>query len=150
MKFKRHTKIIELINENVIETQEELLEKLKKCGYNVTQATISRDIRQLGIFKATSSDGKLRYSTKAQEAVAISDRLVRIFKDSVVSIDYAQNMVVIKTFTGMAMAVAAAVDAMKNIEILGSIAGDDTVFCVVRSQEKAIELIESFKSLMKK
>lgn len=149
MKVKRHSKIIELIKDNDIETQEELADKLKEMGFDVTQATISRDIRELKLTKMSSSNGKQKYTVLGSDENTSNEKLERIFKDGVISIDYAQNIIVIKTLNGMAMAVAAALDSMNNSEIMGSIAGDDTIFCVVKSEQKALRLIERLKSVIK-
>ena len=133
MKVKRQSKILELIRENDIETQEMLADLLNKAGFNVTQATVSRDIRELKLTKATMQSGKQKYVATAKESSFVTERLNRVFRDGIVSIDYAQNIVVIKTLIGMAMAVAAALDSMENSEIMGTIAGDDTIFCVVKN-----------------
>lgn len=148
MKIKRHSKIIELVNENDIETQEELAELLKKSGFNVTQATVSRDIRELNLTKITTPLGKQKYSLLKSKGVEISDRAIRVFSDGLVSINYANNIIVIKTLSGMAMAVASGLDSMENVEILGSIAGDDTIFCVVKDEQKVISLIDKLKSII--
>ena len=114
MKVKRQSKILELIRENDIETQEMLADLLNKAGFNVTQATVSRDIRELKLTKATMQSGKQKYVATAKESSFVTERLNRVFRDGIVSIDYAQNIVVIKTLIGMAMAVAAALDSMEN------------------------------------
>ena len=119
MKVKRQSKILELIRENDIETQEMLADLLNKAGFNVTQATVSRDIRELKLTKATMQSGKQKYVATAKESSFVTERLNRVFRDGIVSIDYAQNIVVIKTLIGMAMAVAAALDSMENSEIWG-------------------------------
>ncbi len=147
MKVKRQSKILELIRENDIETQEMLAELLNKAGFNVTQATVSRDIRELKLTKATVQSGKQKYVSTAKQNVLVTERLNRVFKDGIVSFDFAQNIVVIKTLTGMAMAVAAALDSMENSEIMGTIAGDDTIFCVVKNESKAIRLTENLRAI---
>lgn len=147
MKVKRQSKILELIRENDIETQEMLADLLNKAGFNVTQATVSRDIRELKLTKATMQSGKQKYVATAKESSFVTERLNRVFRDGVVSIDYAQNIVVIKTLIGMAMAVAAALDSMENSEIMGTIAGDDTIFCVVKNESRAIKLTENLKAI---
>ncbi len=149
MKIKRQSKIVELIRKNDIETQEELAKLLKDAGFVVTQATISRDIRELKITKVTEGK-KQKYAVLSDDNVVVSEKLIRIFKDAVTHIDYSQNIVVIKTLDGMAMAVAAILDSMGNSAILGSIAGDDTVFCVIKSEENAHNLIEQLKSVVHK
>jgi len=152
MKAERHSKIIEIVKKYDIETQDELADRLKKSGFEVTQATISRDIRELKLTKISGNNGKQKYVVLAPtENIKVSERLNRSFKDGVVSIDYVQNIIVIKTLNGMAMAVAAAIDSMRNTsEIMGSIAGDDTVFCVVREEQNAVKLVEKLKSIAKK
>lgn len=147
MKVKRQSKILELIRENDIETQEMLADLLNKAGFNVTQATVSRDIRELKLTKATMQSGKQKYVATVKESSFVTERLNRVFRDGIVSIDYAQNIVVIKTLVGMAMAVAAALDSMENSEIMGTIAGDDTIFCVVKNESKAVKLTENLKAI---
>ena len=147
MKVKRQSKILELIRENDIETQEMLADLLNKAGFNVTQATVSRDIRELKLTKATMQSGKQKYVATAKESSFVTERLNRVFRDGIVSIDYAQNIVVIKTLVGMAMAVAAALDSMENSEIMGTTAGDDTIFCVVKNESKAVKLTENLKAI---
>ncbi|WP_250277433.1 arginine repressor [[Clostridium] colinum] len=146
MKTKRHSKIKELITEYDIETQDDLTKKLREAGFDVTQATVSRDIRELKLTKVTNSEGKQKYQVFLQEDKKISEKFIRVFKDGVVSIDYAQNIIVIKTLNGMAMGVATALDSMGNDEIIGSIAGDDNIFCVVKNEEKAIKLVERLRA----
>lgn len=146
MKTKRHSKIIELVKEFDIETQEELTEKLKESGFDVTQATISRDIRELKLTKVANSNGKQKYQVFLQDENQMSEKFIRVFKDGVLNIDYAQNIIVMKTLNGMAMGVAAALDSMGNDEIIGSIAGDDNIFCIVKTEEKAIKLVEKLKA----
>lgn len=146
MKTQRHSKIIELIKQFDIETQEELTEKLKESGFDVTQATISRDIRDLKLTKVSSSNGKQKYKFFIQDDTEITEKLISVFKAGVISIDYAQNIIVIKTLNGMAMGVAASLDSMDNDEIIGTIAGDDNIFCVVKTEEKAIKIVEKLKA----
>lgn len=145
MKIKRQSKILELIKNNDIDTQEKLVDALNMAGFNVTQATVSRDIRELKLTKVSTDDGGVKYAEFSKDSLKISERLIRVFKEGVLSIDYAQNILVIKTINGMAMAVAAALDSMGNTEIIGSIAGDDTIFCVVKTEEKAIKIVEKLK-----
>ena len=148
MKIARHTKILEIIENNAIETQEELASKLKEEGFDVTQATISRDIREMKLTKISTENGKQKYSVITNTDTGISERLIRVFRDAVVRMDYAQNMIVIKTLNGMGMAVAVAIDNMQNSDILGSIAGDDTVFCVARTHNQAVEFIHKLNKIM--
>lgn len=145
MKVKRQSKILEIIKDNEIDKQETLAEILNLEGFNVTQATVSRDIRELKLTKVSAGNGKQKYAAVSNDESQVSERLKRVFRDGVISIDYAQNIIVIKTLIGMAMAVAAALDAMDNTEIIGTIAGDDTVFCVVKNESKAVKLIEKLK-----
>lgn len=135
MKKSRHGKIVELIESYDIETQDELAERLRDAGYQVTQATISRDIRELQLSKIPTGEGKQKYVVLKQDDRHMGDKYIRVLRDGFVSMDMAQNILVIKTVSGMAMAVAAAVDAMKLKEIVGSIAGDDTIMMAVRTVE---------------
>ncbi len=132
MKRDRHGKIIELIGQYAIETQEELADKLNEAGFRVTQATVSRDIRELKLTKMTVG-GKQRYVVVRENSHQMGERYIGILKEGFVSMDMAQNILVIKTVAGMAMAVGAALDALHWQEIVGCIAGDDTVFCAVRT-----------------
>ena len=132
MKYTRHKKILEIIETKEIETQEELSDELKKQGLNVTQATVSRDIKELRLIKILAGDGKYKYATLNNQDNILSDRLVRIFKNSIISIDYAGNILVMKTLTGSAQAAAAAIDAAGLEEVVGTIAGDDTIFLLIR------------------
>jgi len=145
---KRHTKIIELIKNHEIETQEELSLLLHKSGFPVTQATVSRDIRELKLMKVPSDNGKQRYSMLVSEEKQISQRLIRIFREGVISIDFAGNMVVVKTLEGLAMAVGASIDAMGFAEVIGSIAGDDVIICIVKSQDIAESLMNKLNKMI--
>ena len=147
MKVERHSKIVELIGKYEIETQEELAEYLNKSGYQVTQATVSRDIRELKLSKVQSESGKQRYVV-LQNQEAFSDKYIRILRDGFLSMDMAQNILVIKTVSGMAMAVAAALDAIHFHEIVGCIAGDDTIMCAVRSVDDTILVMDKIRKLM--
>lgn len=144
MKVKRHSKIVELIEKYEIETQEELAEYLKQAGFRVTQATVSRDIRELHLTKAATKSGKQKYMLLRNQE-NFSDKYIRILKDGYLSMDMAQNILVIKTVSGMAMAVAAALDAMHFHEIVGCIAGDDTIMCAVRSVEDTICVMDKIR-----
>ena len=148
MKLSRHAKILELIEKNDIETQDELANMLRQEGFDVTQATVSRDIRELRLTKVPVGKGKQKYTALTGNDSDISDKLIRMFADSVIKVDYSGNMVVVKTLTGMGMAVGVALDNMQNSEMLGTIAGDDTVFCVVRSNHQAEELVKRFYRLI--
>ncbi len=145
-KIERQSKIIDIIKARPIETQEELTRELLALGFKITQATVSRDIRDLNLSKFMD-EGTFRYMTM-EKSKEINDRLIGIFSSSVKSVEYSFNIVVIKTFQGMAMAVAAAVDAMPNTYIMGSIAGDDTIFCVMPDPEHSVRLVANLKKLL--
>ena len=147
MKLERHSKIVELIGKYEIETQEELAEYLNQAGFAVTQATVSRDIRELKLTKVQSESGKQRYVV-LQNQTSFSDKYRRILRDGYMSMDMAQNILVIKTVSGMAMAVAAALDALHFSEIVGCIAGDDTIMCAVRSADDTILVMDKLKKLI--
>lgn len=138
MKTGRHAKILELIEQYEIETQEELLGFLQRDGYQVTQATVSRDIRQLKLTKVALNNGKQRYTSVPEAKEPMSEKYVRVLKDGYVSMDMAQNILVIKTVSGMASAVCASIDAMQIDGIVGSIAGDDTIMCAIRTVEETL------------
>ena len=150
MKVNRHAKIVELINKYQIETQEELAERLNQVGFHVTQATVSRDIRDLKLTKVPAENGRQKYAVLESGNTAMGEKYIRILRDGFVSMDMAQNILVIKTVSGMAMAVGAALDAMKWTELVGCIAGDDTVMCAVRSVDDTILLMEKIKKLLAK
>ena len=150
MKVNRHAKIVELINKYQIETQEELAERLNQVGFHVTQATVSRDIRDLKLTKVPAENGKQKYAVLESGNTAMGEKYIRILRDGFVSMDMAKNILVIKTVSGMAMAVGAALDAMKWTELVGCIAGDDTVMCAVRSVDDTILLMEKIKKLLAK
>lgn len=149
MKSARHEKIIELIHKYDIDTQEELVSRLNQSGFKVTQATISRDIRALNMTKVTGKDGKSRYAILEGASPDTGDKYSRVMRDAIVSADAAQNLVVIRTVPGMAMGVAAALDAMKWPEILGSIAGDDTIMCALRNAGEAETVTERVQALVR-
>ena len=149
MKTQRQTKILEIIASMDIETQEQLLNELKKAGYRSTQATISRDIKELRIMKELTSLGTYRYTTVSKEkTVAFSARLNTIFRESVISYDYAQNLVVIKTIPGLAPAASSAIDAMNMSVVVGSLAGDDTVVVIMRDLQAAIGFCAEIRRLL--
>jgi transcriptional regulator of arginine metabolism len=149
MKEQRHRKILELIKEYEIATQEELADRLIDSGYLITQATVSRDIRELGLIKMSVDGGNQKYVAVSSTETVMNDKLIRILRDGFISMDLAQNILVIKTVSGMAMAVAAALDALKWQEIVGSIAGDDTIFCAVRNVNEAYEAMNKIKKILK-
>ena len=148
MKTKRQTKMLELIKKHDIETQEELAQRLCEEGFVVTQATVSRDIRELKLTKVAMSNGRQKYAALTEANEDLSEKYTRVFRDAFVSMDMAQNILVIKTVSGMAMAVAAAIDAMHLHEIVGCIAGDDTIMCAVRSVDDTIAVMSRLRKLV--
>lgn len=137
MKTKRQRKIIELITERNVETQDELAALLEKEGFTVTQATISRDIRELNLTKSVSPDGGQKYSIAVSALGGIYGKYLRVLSDGILKMEIAENILVIKTVSGMAMAVGAAVDAMSIENVVGCIAGDDTIMCIIKTKEDA-------------
>ena len=146
MKVARHEKIIELIHQYDIDTQEELASRLNEAGFKVTQATVSRDIRAL---KLTKVAGKSRYAIINNESGSLGEKYTRVLEDTLLSIDVGQNIIVIKTVSGMAMGVAAALDALKWPEILGCIAGDDTIMCAAKTADMALGAAEKLRSFVR-
>ncbi len=149
MKYNRHAKILDIIDNNDIETQEELAEKLKQQGMDVTQATVSRDIKELRLIKVMTPEGKYKYSAFAQSENQVSNRLITILTEAYVSSDYANNIVVVKTLSGMAQAAGSAIDSLKWTEILGTIAGDDTLIMVCRAEKIAEDIVNKFNKMIK-
>ena len=148
MKSDRQSAILDLIVKYEIGTQEELMEALRKDGFDVTQATVSRDIREMKLTKVALSDGKLRYVAYRKTDEDLTEKYHRIFRDGFLSMDNAQNILVIRTVSGMAMAVAAALDYMEFHEIVGSIAGDDTIMCAVRSLDDTIGVMDKLEKIL--
>ena len=148
MKVNRHAKIIELIGKYHIETQEELADYLNREGFKVTQATVSRDIRDLKLTKIPAENGKQKYALHQESGNGMSEKYIRVLRDGYVSMDMAQNILVIKTVSGMAMAVAAALDAMHLHEVVGCIAGDDTIMCAVRSVQETVEVMGRLRKIV--
>ena len=152
MKFQRQAKILDLIDRFEIETQEDLTAHLRALGYNTTQATISRDIKELRLIKTLSSEtGKYRYlpSSNAGAADSFTTRLRNIFRECVTDIDAAQNMVVIKTLPGLGQAAAMAIDAMRAPDVVGTLGGDDTVFAVMRDNDSAQKFCTQARDVLK-
>ena len=148
MKVKRQSKILELIRNNDIETQEELQAYLVKDGFAVTQATVSRDIRDMKLTKIATNSGKQKYVALNDNNEDLSEKYVRVLKDGFVSMDMAQNILVIKTVSGMAGAVCASIDAMNIHEIVGSIAGDDTIMCAIRTTEDTVAIMKRLRKII--
>jgi transcriptional regulator of arginine metabolism len=148
MKIERQAKILELIVKNEIGTQEELTARLEEAGFNATQATVSRDIREMKLTKIADGTGKLRYVAFKSTEEDMNEKYIRIFLDGFVSMDNAGNILVIKTVSGMAMAVAAAIDHLDYPEVVGSIAGDDTIMCAIRSLDDTVAIMGKLKRII--
>ena len=147
MKVDRHSKIVELIGKYQIETQEELASYLKEAGYKVTQATVSRDIRELKLTKVQKENGRQCYSVMQQQK-DFGEKYLRILRDSFISMDMAQNILVIKTASGMANAAAESLDVIGFSEMVGCIAGDNTIMCAVRTVDDTIILMDKLKKII--
>ena len=150
MKQKRHEKIMELIEHYEIETQEELADRLQQEGFRVTQATVSRDIRELRLSKVPGQNGRQKYVLLNRQEHQMAEKYVGILREAFVSMDWAQNILVIKTVSGMAMAVAAALDKIDWKEIVGCIAGDDTVMCAIRTLEDTKTVMTELDKIVRK
>ena len=148
MKTRRHAKILEIINSHSVETQEELQELLRQAGYAVTQATVSRDIKELRLVKTPGQGGGYRYATAKGGSEHISAKFHSIFAGSVVQVQYAQNIVVVHCLPGMAQAACAAMDSLHWDQVIGTLAGDDTFFCVVTSERDAEDLVIELKKML--
>jgi transcriptional regulator of arginine metabolism len=146
MKYRRQGQILKIVNDQNIKTHEQLIGELNKSGFNVTQATVSRDIKELGLIKIPLPGGGSVYSS-SKDIPEELDRRINMITDTVRSVDYALNNVVVKTYPGMASAVAASIDASMRNDFLGSIAGDDTIIIITRNEEKAAEITEKLKDL---
>lgn len=149
MKSVRHAMILELIESQDIETQEELAEQLKRHGVRVTQATVSRDIKELRLVKVLSDNGGYKYATGERAEQGVNDRFIRIFSESVLSMNGANNLIVIKTLTASAAAAAEAIDGLKWPEVLGTLAGDNTILVILQSDEQVEGVLARFKKLMR-
>ena len=148
MKVNRHAKIVELIMTHDIETQEELADYLNAAGFPTTQATVSRDIRDLKLTKVPTGNGKQKYMILRTPDEDLSEKYRRVLKDGYISMDMAQNILVVKTISGMAMAVAAAIDAMNWNEVVGCIAGDDTIMCAIRTVEDTTNVMDKLSKIV--
>lgn len=149
MKGKRQAAIIEIIEKYDIETQEELAERLQEAGFSTTQATISRDIREMKLTKLALSGGRQKYIVLKQNDFNHQEKYKRVLSDGVVSMDIAQNIIVVKTVAGMAMAVAAALDGLDIEGVVGCIAGDDTIMCVVKNNDMSQEVVSAIRKIMR-
>jgi transcriptional regulator of arginine metabolism len=148
MKSARHSKILEIIENNVIETQDELALRLKEEGFNVTQATVSRDIRELQLVKGQTRDGRYKYISGNYDNRPISDRFIRIFKETVISWQSAQNLLVVKTLSGCSGAAGEAIDCLSLEHVVGSISGDNTLLVIVDTEENVKQVTDMFEKLM--
>lgn len=148
MKGNRHTAILEIITKYSVDTQDGLTERLRERGFEVTQATVSRDIRQLGLVKTRGSDGKSRYAPPGTLGKNFVGRLSNILRESVNHVDSAENIVVVKTLSGVASAAAAAIDSMEHASIVGTLAGDDTILIVMRSKGSAETFRKEIETLL--
>lgn len=149
MKIKRQEALLKIIEENEVYTQEGLQEKLKEQGFDVTQATVSRDIKSLDLVKVTTPDGKYRYAQKKLSTGVTVKKFTSVFQEAVISVDYAINTVVVKCHTGMANAACAALDIMDLGDVVGTLAGDDTIFVLLRSEEKAALVSQKIKEMLR-
>lgn len=140
---------MEIISQNAVDTQEELLRYLREAGFDVTQATVSRDIKELRLIKTLGPDGSYRYSTVKLENDSISARFHSLLNDAVVNIDYAGNIVVVKCLPGMAQAACAALDSMHWGSVVGSLAGEDTFLCITKDENRSVDLVTELKKLLK-
>ncbi|MBA5850606.1 arginine repressor [Clostridium sp. cel8] len=148
MKVTRHTKILEIINSKDVETQEELAEELRKDGMNVTQATVSRDIKELKLIKVLSENGRYKYATINNSNKFLPNKLTAIFSQTVTSVENVDNFIVIKTMPGSAQAAAESIDSLNFKGIVGTIAGDNTIFVLARDKEKAIDITKKMKKMI--
>lgn len=148
MKTNRQSKIIEIIQKNEVETQDELSALLEKDGFRVTQATVSRDIRELKLTKIPTAGGRQKYAVITDAPENLSKKYERVLREGFLSMDMAQNILVIKTVSGMASAVCAAIDAMKMREIIGSIAGDDTIMCAIRTVDDTYAVMKKIRRIV--
>lgn len=148
MKTNRQSKIIEIIQKNEVETQDELSALLEKDGFRVTQATVSRDIRELKLTKIPTAGGRQKYAVITDAPENLSKKYERVLREGFLTMDMAQNILVIKTVSGMASAVCAAIDAMKMREIVGSIAGDDTIMCAIRTVDDTYAVMKKIRRIV--
>ena len=148
MKTNRQSKIIEIIQKNEVETQDELSALLEKDGFRVTQATVSRDIRELKLTKSPTAGGRQKYAVITDAPENLSKKYERVLREGFLSMDMAQNILIIKTVSGMASAVCAAIDAMKMREIVGSIAGDDTIMCAIRTVDDTYAVMKKIRRIV--
>ncbi|MDO4395825.1 MAG: arginine repressor [Clostridia bacterium] len=148
MRYSRQNKILELITNNDIETQDKLVSMLKEEGFDVTQATISRDIKELQLIKTLSSSGKYKYAVSTNKDTPISDRFVKIFRETITSFASAQNLIVVKTLSGCGPAAGEAIDCIGLPHVVGSIAGDNTLLIIVDHEDNVESILSIFNEML--
>lgn len=148
MRYSRQNKIIELISNYEIDTQEKLVSMLRECGYEVTQATISRDIKELQLVKTLAASGKYKYAIHKSQDMPVSDRFVKIFRETITSVNASGNIIVVKTLSGCANAAGEAIDTSNFEHIIGSLAGDNTLFLIADSPNNVAEILEDFDKML--
>lgn len=148
MKISRHAKILEIINSKDIETQEELAYELRKQNFEVTQATVSRDIKELKLIKVLSGNGKYKYASISPTENFLSNKLVTVYTQTVLSVENVNNVVIVKTISGSGPAAGEAIDSFKFDGVAGTISGDNTIFMIIRSEEKAYEIVQKLKKML--
>jgi transcriptional regulator of arginine metabolism len=149
MRYSRQNKILDIINSNEVETQDKLVALLKKSGYKVTQATVSRDIKELQLIKTLSPSGKYKYTVGTNNDQPVTERFIKIFKDTILTVAFSGNIIVVKTLTGCANAACEAIDSLNVQNIIGTIAGDSTVFVVVNEPANVSGIVGRFNELIK-
>lgn len=149
MRYSRQTEIIRLIEDEVIETQEQLIRRLNELGYSATQATVSRDIKELQLVKRTDENGIKRYARLSSIETSISKRFIRIFRDTIVSYNSAKNIIIVKTLSGCGNAAAEAIDCMNIKHIVGSVAGDNTLLLVIEDDKYVPDIVKIFDKMIK-
>ena len=150
MRYSRQNKILDIIQNQEVDTQERLVQLLKESGYDVTQATISRDIKELHLVKAQSPDGKYKYISNKTADSPVTDRFIKIFRETITSVDCAGNIVIVKTLSGCANAAGEAIDTSKFPYVKGSLAGDNTLIIIVDDPEHAREVVSMMNDMLKK
>ncbi|MDD3224909.1 MAG: arginine repressor [Clostridium sp.] len=148
MKISRHAKILEIINSRDIETQEELAYELRKQSFEVTQATVSRDIKELKLIKVLSDSGKYKYASISPTENFLSNKLVTVYTQTVLSVENINNVVIVKTISGSGPAAGEAIDSFKFDGVAGTISGDNTIFMIIRTEEKAYEIVQKLKKML--
>ena len=149
MKALRHTKIKEIVERQIVETQEEVAELLRKEGIVVTQATVSRDIKELLLIKVPTGDGRYRYAFPPEQNLMFSQsRMERIFQDAIIGMDYSQNLVILRTLPGAAQAVASTIDHVRWPEIIGTVAGDDNILVVVKPKDAVPRMVKKMEAMI--